>query len=226
MLKTLLPLTFLLALLIPAAAVPEISEFMAVNGDTLADEDGEFSDWIEIYNPDPSNPLLIGGYHLTDDDTDLTKWTFPAGLSIPADSHLVVFASSKDRATLGAELHTNFKLSSVGEYLGLVAPNGVSIIQEFYFPAQSSNVSFGTAEQSIEVNLTESSAPSILVPATSGELAGTWATAGYVPSPSWTAGTAPTAVGYDTTSAPVPLTNVALSGTAAQSSSIRASAAS
>ncbi len=37
---------------IEGAAAPRINEFMVSNDNTLAGEDGEFSDWVEIYNPD------------------------------------------------------------------------------------------------------------------------------------------------------------------------------
>ena len=48
---------------------PIISEFMASNSTVLPDEDGDFSDWIEISNP-TKNPIDLGGYHLTDDGDD------------------------------------------------------------------------------------------------------------------------------------------------------------
>ena len=109
-----------------ALAGPIISEFMAVNNSVLADEDGDFSDWIEIRNPDAS-AISLAGYHLTDDVGDLTKWTFPA-VNLNAGATLVVFASNKDRALPAGELHTNFKLSAGGEYLALVKPDGVTIV--------------------------------------------------------------------------------------------------
>ena len=30
-----------------------ITEFMAINSEVLQDEDGDYPDWIEIYNPTP-----------------------------------------------------------------------------------------------------------------------------------------------------------------------------
>ncbi|MED5471640.1 MAG: hypothetical protein VX577_07815, partial [Verrucomicrobiota bacterium] len=57
-------------------AVPVISEFMANNESVLADTDGDFSDWIEIYNPDNTDYNLQGLY-LTDSADNLTKWQFP-----------------------------------------------------------------------------------------------------------------------------------------------------
>ena len=120
-----------------------ISEFMASNGFTLEDEDGENSDWIELVNATGS-PVDLGGLFLTDDAGDLTKWTFPAGVVLSPSGFLVVFASGKDRAVQGEELHANFELAAGGEYLALVAADGSTVLQEFApeFPRQESDVSF------------------------------------------------------------------------------------
>ncbi|MBN1442781.1 MAG: lamin tail domain-containing protein, partial [Planctomycetes bacterium] len=108
--KTVSPaLIFLIAV---AAARPALSqsllitELMASNSSALADEDGDFSDWIEIHNRGASAAAL-GGWSLTDSRNDLAKWTFPE-MSLGAGEFLVVFASGKDRAAAGAELHTSF----------------------------------------------------------------------------------------------------------------------
>lgn len=119
----------------------EISEFMASNDATIQDEDGDYSDWIEIHNTG-SVSVDLDGYYLTDSDGNLTKWQFPS-VTLDADSYLVVFASSKDRT--GSELHTSYKLSAGGEYLGLVLPDGVTVISEYspQYPAQSADISYG-----------------------------------------------------------------------------------
>ena len=85
-------------------AEPLITEFIADNGSGLEDEDGEFSDWIEIYNPDNS-PASLAGYSLTDDATNLNKWTFPE-VTLEPDSFLIVFASGNNRMDPSANLHT------------------------------------------------------------------------------------------------------------------------
>lgn len=134
-------------LLPPAGAALQISEFMAVNETTLADEDGDFSDWIEIHNPDAAS-VSLSGYSLTDDSLDLTKWTFPA-VTLNAGASLVIFASSKDRIDPASELHTNFRLSSSGEYLALVEPGGLVIVSHFApaYPQQFADESFGFGVQ-------------------------------------------------------------------------------
>lgn len=92
-----------------------INEIMASNSSTITDEDGEYSDWIELYNSSNS-PISLMGYHLSDDIEDIYKWAFPDTVILP-NEYLIVFASSKDRAISGAELHSNFKVKSDGEEL-------------------------------------------------------------------------------------------------------------
>ena len=132
-----------------------ISEFMASNQSGLRDEDGDDEDWIEIYNPGNSS-VNLAGWYLTDDRNDLTKWTFPE-LALEPSQSLVVFASDKDRKVSGAELHTNFKLSTSGEYLGIIRPDGVTVEQDYgpAYPIQVTNVSYGLKQQI----LTETLAP-------------------------------------------------------------------
>jgi len=127
----------------PLSAAPLISEFMAVNDTSYQDEDGDFSDWIEIHNPGPA-PVQLDGYHLTDNAANLTKWTFPA-ITLNADQYLVIFASNKDRTDPASQLHTGFRLSSGGEFLGLVAPDGTTIVSAFgpVYPPQFDDQSFG-----------------------------------------------------------------------------------
>ncbi|MCO5234576.1 MAG: CotH kinase family protein [Chitinophagales bacterium] len=89
---------------------------MARNQVTIQDEDGEYSDWIELYNT-TDNPILLLGYHLSDDQAILEKWVFP-DVTIQPKSYLLVFASGKDKND-STSLHTNFKISSSGEKIFL-----------------------------------------------------------------------------------------------------------
>src|SRR5689334_2452879 len=123
---------FLLLVLLPILARAQssviISEFLAHNTSGIVDEDGDFSDWIEIYNSG-ATAVNLGGWYLTDDPADLTKWAFPS-TNIAAKGFLVVFASGKNRAVAGLPLHTSFGLDSNGEYLAFVMPDGVTIASE------------------------------------------------------------------------------------------------
>jgi hypothetical protein len=88
---------------------------MADNKHTLADEDNQFSDWIELYNSG-STTVNLAGWALTDDPTHQAKWTIPA-TNLTAKGFLVIFASGNNRAISGAPLHTDFSLKASGEYL-------------------------------------------------------------------------------------------------------------
>src|SRR5207247_661092 len=119
-----------------------ISEFMADNSTGLKDENGDFSDWVEIQNPTAA-AVNTDGYFLTDDSAVLNKWRVPAR-TIQPGGFLVVFASGKDR-TAPARPHTNFKLDADGEYLGLIQPDGATVSDEYapQYPQQVENVSYG-----------------------------------------------------------------------------------
>ncbi|MCP4194093.1 MAG: hypothetical protein GY768_26080 [Planctomycetaceae bacterium] len=122
-----------------------ISEFMAENEATWVDQDGDYSDWVEVRNTGDSS-IDLQGWYLTDAADNPTKWQFPKQ-RLDSGEQLVVFASGKDRRGVGQELHTNFKLSSNGEYLGLMRPGGVALEFEYSpnYPAQSSDVSYGVS---------------------------------------------------------------------------------
>lgn len=81
-----------------------MNEVMTANANVIPDEDGDFSDWIEIYNGGPG-PLSLNGLGLTDDVTDPFKWTFP-NIVLTADRHLLIFASDKDRTDIPAHWET------------------------------------------------------------------------------------------------------------------------
>ncbi|MEJ6568430.1 MAG: lamin tail domain-containing protein, partial [Akkermansiaceae bacterium] len=182
-------LTFLLS---PAVlAGPVLSEVIADNESGLADEDGDFEDWIEIYNPS-ATATDLSGWHLSDDSTDRLKWTFPAGASIPAGGYLVVFASKKDRGIAGETFHTNFKLDADGEQLSLSEPDG-TLTSSLTYPALGEDVSFGPGYQDQGSFVTPDSPSKLHIP-TGSSLGDTWKSPSFNDS-SWTDAT--TAIGYD-----------------------------
>ena len=152
-------------------AMPLINEIMAANDSTLADENGDYVDWIEIYNAGDGNAEL-GGFFLTDQANVLDKWQLPPTQLAPGD-HLVVFASGKDRATSRSQLHTNFSLDADGEYLALVEPDGNTLASEFspQFPPQFEDVSYGSLTANAdEVLVPHGAAVRVLVPRRAGDL--------------------------------------------------------
>ena len=121
-----------------------LNEICAVNNDVLADADGDFSDWVEIFNPSEAS-VNLGGWTLTDDFDEPNRWMFPPVTVAPGE-YLVVFASGKDRLDPVTELHTNFSLSGDGEFLALIRPDGI-LSHGFSpsFPTQYSDISYGVS---------------------------------------------------------------------------------
>ena len=106
-----------------------INEVMSKNDTTLADSDGDFTGWLEIYNGE-SLPVNLNGYTLSDNGDLPAKWSF-GNVEILANNFLLVFASDKDRNDSSDNLHTNFKIKSAGESLLLSDPNG-ELIDSIY----------------------------------------------------------------------------------------------
>lgn len=130
-----------------------IREFCADNGGGLLDEDGDTSDWIEIYNGTGANVDLTG-WALTDRQIRPTQWIFPAR-SLAHGQRITVFASGKDTAKRpqygpASELHTGFSLSKSGEFLGLANPSG-EYVSAFSpaFPEQFETLTYGPGSNGI-----------------------------------------------------------------------------
>ncbi|HEY0549473.1 MAG TPA: lamin tail domain-containing protein [Verrucomicrobiae bacterium] len=175
-----------------------ITEFMASNTRTIADEDGLFPDWIEIRNSG-TNVVNLFNWSLTDDAGDLTRWRFPA-TNINPGAFMVIFADGKNRKTPGAPLHTDFNMNAAGEYLALVKPDGVTKATEFAAPfrPQAADVSYGFGTLTSNFTVIATSAPvRVHIPNSSDEELGTnWLTLGF-DDQTWISGT--NGVGYGAT---------------------------
>src|ERR687887_2687227 len=169
-----------------------ISEFMADNKSTLADENGQFPDWIEIYNTDAAT-VNLNGWSLTDDPTRQARWFFPA-TNLTAKGFMVIFASGNNRAVPGAPLHTDFSLKAGGEYLALLRSDG-SAATEFapMYPQQFPDISYGTGQDVSTNSLVASGAPATVLIPISGTFGTSWTKSGFDDS-SWTSGS--TGIGY------------------------------
>ncbi len=121
-----------------------VNEIMASNQAAVADQDGEFEDWIELYN-NSTDAVDLSGWHLTDNYTNLSKWTFPEGTSIPGTGYLIVWA---DEDGSQAGLHANFKLSAGGESLYLLDPD-LRIGQELVFGSQTTDMGYARVPNGI-----------------------------------------------------------------------------
>ena len=180
-----------------------ISEFIAINGSKppleageILDEDGDSSDWIEIYNP-ASTTADLDGWYLTDSTDNLRRWRFPS-VQIQPDQFKIIFASGKDRDDPDDELHTNFKITGDSGFLALVKPDGETIEHAYEYPQQFGNFSYGlssgAAVLATEITLiTESSRATALIP-TDNSLGLSW-TEPLFDDSQWRSGN--TGIGYD-----------------------------
>ena len=73
-----------------------LHEFMASNRATIADEDGDFEDWIELHNPG-AEPVDLTDWGLSDDPDNPFRWRFAPGTVLEPGGFLLVWASGKDR---------------------------------------------------------------------------------------------------------------------------------
>jgi hypothetical protein len=114
-----------------------INEVLPVNSITMADQNGEYDDWIELFNLSASS-VNLSGYYLSDDNKEPGKWKFPQGTTIAASGYLIIWA---DGDTTQTGLHTNFKLSSTGEDVILSNPEKTKI-DKVEYPAQPLELSY------------------------------------------------------------------------------------
>lgn len=97
-----------------------INEIMSSNAGAVQDQDGEYEDWVELYNT-TSNNVSLANIYATDNFASPLKWLFPSNAVIPPNDYLIVWL---DQDTSQAGLHANFKLSGSGEELMLSYAGG------------------------------------------------------------------------------------------------------
>ncbi|MHC4536592.1 MAG: lamin tail domain-containing protein, partial [Planctomycetota bacterium] len=141
--------SLILAMTLPGTVEAEsppslvINEFMASNNSSARDPQGQYDDWIEIYNFG-SDAVDIGGCYLTDNLSIPAKWRIPFGnptlTTIPPHGYLLIWA---DNDTAYSGLHANFKLDAGGEQIALFDSDGITLIDEVVFGRQTTDLSSG-----------------------------------------------------------------------------------
>ena len=142
-------LVSLFAVLMSSAdAVPVINEVMANNGSTLADGQGEFDDWVEIYNSGNA-AVDLSGYFLSDDAGDVARWQIPlaSGVVVLPGERVVLWL---DGDTEDGADHLPFRLAAEGEVLFLTDPDGVTVVDQVTLPVQHPDISYGRDEDTGE----------------------------------------------------------------------------
>ncbi len=120
-----------------------INEFMAVNNSIISDEEGQFDDWVELYNG-TGDSVNIGGLYVSDDINNRIKYLIPStdrqSTTIPPGGFLLLWA---DKEAHQGVLHIGFKLSSSGEAIVLTDTDGKKAVDMVEFGPQTADVSRG-----------------------------------------------------------------------------------
>jgi hypothetical protein len=103
-----------------ADAVVLINEFLASNYQVNADDEGEYDDWFELYNPNPGD-FPLDGFFVSADLDDPEACPLPDGLVVPAEGWLLLWADSSPQQ---GDDHVCFNLGRSGGELGLFTPDG------------------------------------------------------------------------------------------------------
>jgi hypothetical protein len=126
---------FLTVKVIDQASLPAvvINELMANNLSAVADEEGDFDDWVELHNRSQDD-ISLAGYALSDDFEEPVKWIFPDTV-IKAGSYLLVWLDNEDEE---GDLHANFRLDKEGEEIILTSLD-LTEKDSVKFPVQESD---------------------------------------------------------------------------------------
>jgi len=120
-----------------------INEFLALNDTVIADEFGDYDDWIEIYNAG-STPVCLAGMFISDDFSEPNKWQIPytdsASTIILPDSFIVLWADGEPGQGVR---HLDFKLSGDGEQISIFTPDLTTLIDSITFAEQRTDISCG-----------------------------------------------------------------------------------
>jgi hypothetical protein len=119
-----------------------INELMASNNNTIHDENGEYDDWIEIFNPG-TDTLDLAGYYITDNLQQPFKHQIPTGSNktkISPRSFLILWA---DGQTEQGPLHLPFKLSAQGETIGIYKAGSYEPVDSVSFGQNDTDISWG-----------------------------------------------------------------------------------
>jgi len=108
---------------LPVVGALVINEIMAGNFSAVADQDGEYDDWVELYNG-TANSINLNGFYLSDDENDIAKWSFP-NVIIAANDYLIIWCDTAGGTQAG--LHTTYRLSADQEEVYLSGPSGTLI---------------------------------------------------------------------------------------------------
>ena len=132
-----------------------INEFMADNVTVLRSSDGNYYDWVELYNRG-NDEININGYYFSDDTENAKKYAFTEDITVPAGGYLVIFCSGNDVSPEG-EIHVPFRLSAYEESVVLSDANG-RLLDKVTYQRQSADKSMARDDEGV-FNVTDKPTP-------------------------------------------------------------------
>lgn len=136
-----LPLICCFIFSLPVNSQVVINEYSSANISTIADNYGEFNDWVELYNAGSSS-VNLSGYYMSDNVNNPTKWAFPSGTTIAAGGFLRVICSGRDVVS-GIWYHTNYKMTQCKPEEVCFADASGAILDSMTLRRNQSNHSWG-----------------------------------------------------------------------------------
>lgn len=122
-----------------------ISEVMSANQSAFPDENGNFSDWVEIWNAGDAAKNLKG---LTlSNRSDKAKFVFP-NIILKPDERVVVFCDNSNQNDADKALHAKFKLSSLGGGVFLFDTSGY-VLHSVEMPTLNADETYFLNEEGI-----------------------------------------------------------------------------
>ncbi len=101
-----------------------INEYMTDNKSIIYDCEGDYSDWVELYNMSDEK-IDLGGYKMTDNPLNTDKWEFPEGTEIDAGEYLLIFCSGKNKTDAAGYIHTSFRLGGDDTSIMIYSPQEI-----------------------------------------------------------------------------------------------------
>lgn len=120
-----------------------INEFLASNDFCCSDEDGDYDDWVELYN-DSNSSIDIGGMYFTDTPNDEKPYLIPitdsSKTKIPPGGYLILWCDDDQEQGV---LHLSKKLKGSGESIILMESDGVTVVDSYSYESQTTDISMG-----------------------------------------------------------------------------------
>lgn len=120
-----------------------INEFMTSNALAHGDANGNYEDWIEIYNSGTA-ALDLAGYYMTDDLGNPNRWRIPSGQPaktvLPPNGYIILYA---DGTPARGPDHIDFKLNSDKGKIFLLGTDNATVLDSIAYPPQFRDISYG-----------------------------------------------------------------------------------